>query len=110
MSAGEEMFVSYASYFGLPAYEREYRFCPGRKWRADFAFVEQRTLVEIDGGTWKAYGGRHGRDSDREKHNAAVALGWRTLRFSPQMLEDDPARCMAQVAQVLQSGGDDHER
>lgn len=101
MSDAEELFVHYARVFGLPAYEREYRFCPDRKWRADFAFVEHKVIVECDGGVWTVHGGRHGGDADREKLNAAAALGWRVLRFSPTMLRDNPAECISKVREAM---------
>lgn len=73
----------------------------GRKYRFDFAWPEQMVAVEIDGGQWKASGGRHARDTDREKHNLAVCLGWRVLRYSGEMLKQDPRQCVENVVTVL---------
>lgn len=101
MSESEEAYANLTRIFGLPPAEREYRFCPDRMWRFDFAYVEQRVAVECDGGQWVARGGRHNRDADREKLNTAAALGWRVLRFSPEMLESDGAGCIAQVRKAL---------
>jgi len=79
-------------------FEREYRFDPSRRWRFDFAFLEARIGVELQGGifTGVEYGedgeprlkaGRHSRAAgmlkDFEKWNAAVELGWRVLVFGP---------------------------
>lgn len=66
--------------------EREYQFCADRKWQFDFAFPDQKVAVEIDGGQWSPHGGRHARDTDREKLNRAAVLGWRVLRYSGTML------------------------
>jgi very-short-patch-repair endonuclease len=67
---------------------KEFRFHPTRKWRFDYAFVEQKIAVEVDGGVW--IGGRHNRASgyvkDLEKFNAATALGWVVLKFTPEQL------------------------
>ena len=64
----------------------EFKFCPSRKWRADFAIPSHRLLVEIEGGVWS--GGRHTRGSgfigDMEKYNMAAILGYRVLRFQPK--------------------------
>lgn len=77
----------------LPMPEREYRFCPGRKFRADFAFVGFKLLIEVDGATWT--NGRHSRGagiaSDCEKQNLAVLLGYRVLRFTGDMVMDGTA-------------------
>jgi very-short-patch-repair endonuclease len=63
---------------------REYRFDPVRKWRADFADLEHKILIELEGGSW-VYGA-HSRGahfaSDAEKYNAAVCQGWRLLRYT----------------------------
>lgn len=66
----------------------EYRFHPTRKWRFDYAIVPLRIAIEIDGGVWSR--GRHVRPQgylrDMEKFNAAAALGWVVLKFTPQQL------------------------
>jgi very-short-patch-repair endonuclease len=73
---------------GLPLPKREYEFCPGRKWRFDFAWIEQKLAVEVEGGNWS--GGRHTRgrgfEQDCEKYNAAILMGWRVLRFTPKSM------------------------
>lgn len=92
---------------GLPTPCLEYRFHPVRKWRFDLAWPAERVAAEIDGGQWRAGGGRHNTDSDREKLNVAAALGWRVLRFSHTALASDPAGCVELVAAALVLG-DDH--
>ena len=66
-----------------PALEREFQFHPTRKWRADFAHVPSRTLIEIEGGIWIR--GRHtspkGFAADAEKYLEATLAGWRVLRL-----------------------------
>ena len=70
-------------------YEREFRFHSERKWRSDF-FVKPDLLLEVEGGIWMK-GGAHSLPSnierDIEKQNAAVLLGYRPLRFTPQMVK-----------------------
>ncbi len=72
---------------------REYSFHPVRKWRFDFAVPAIKLGIEVEGGTWK--GGRHSRgkgfEDDCEKYNTAVLLGWRILRFTTEMVEDNTA-------------------
>ncbi len=72
-----------------PPLEREYRFHPDRKWRADFAHLPSHTLIEIEGGTWVA--GRHNRGSgfmkDAEKYLEAALGGWRVIRLTERQLD-----------------------
>ena len=68
------------------SYQREVKFHPERKWRADFA-LDGNLLVEVEGGAWD---GRHTRGAgflkDSEKYAAAARLGYTVLRFtSPQV-------------------------
>lgn len=89
--------------FGLePATEQ--RFHPARQWRFDYSFFcfpyWKKVAVEIEGGIWiKGKSGRGGAHSlpsniirDMEKHNAAVRLGWKVLRFTPQQLAKGEAQ------------------
>jgi len=73
----------------------------GRKHRFDWAFVEQKIAVEVDGGGFAKFGGRHATDKDREKMNIAARLGWRVFRFSPRQLTDDPQACALMVYNSL---------
>lgn len=66
----------------------EYRFAPPRRWRFDFAHIESRVSIEIEGGTWN--GGRHTRgrgfEADCEKYNTATLNGWRVFRLTANMI------------------------
>lgn len=87
LSTGEEQFALHCACYRINP-EREYVFAAPRKWRADFAFVEEKIIVEIEGAVWS--GGRHTRgtgfSSDCEKYNAAAILGYRVLRFTTDMV------------------------
>lgn len=84
LSALEEQFALHCRVSNIPQPEREFRFAPPRKWRADFAFVAERLLVEIEGGVHLM--GRHQRpkgfQDDCIKYNAATLAGYRVLRFT----------------------------
>ena len=87
----------------LPEPTPELKFSLLRKWRFDWGWEEpRRVAVEIDGGQWTQFGGRHARDSDREKTNLASEMGWLVFHYSPQMLEADPHKCVRQVERALQ--------
>ena len=66
----------------------EYKFHPTRKWKFDFANPELKIAVEQEGGVWIR--GRHNRGTgflnDIEKYNTAVLLGWKVLRYPPNLI------------------------
>jgi len=86
--------------FGI---EREFRFHKKRMWRFDLAWPDYNVAVEIDGGQFKKFGGRHARDSDREKMNNAVILGWAVLRFSGEMIKKDPVLYIDQLNTLIEN-------
>lgn len=69
---------------------REYRFHPVRMWRLDFAFVDLKVAIEVQGGTFMGGKGAHSRGpqqhKDYEKLNTAQALGWRVFQFDAKHL------------------------
>lgn len=74
---------------GIPLPVREFRFAaPERDWEADFAWPEERVILEVEGGAWA--GGRHTRGSgyleDMTKYNAMTLRGYRLVRCTPQTL------------------------
>jgi len=100
LSLGEETFAFQMKVRGLKPV-REFRFCPDRAFRADFAFPEQKLLIEVEGGTRS--NGRHNRamgfSVDCIKYNLAAQLGYRVLRYTTEMVARGAADL--QVAQIL---------
>ena len=82
----ESKFALYWRSIGGPELLREFVFHPERKWRADFAHLESRTLIEIEGGVFLAGGGRHNRAAgfvaDAEKYMEAFLAGWSVVRLT----------------------------
>lgn len=80
---------------GMPAPAQEFQFHPTRKWRADLAWPGNKILLEIDGGIWRKGGGAHSRPTnilrDIEKSNAAVLLGYRCYRVTPDQIRNGEA-------------------
>jgi len=72
----------------MPTPETEVEFALPRKFRLDYAWVDAKVGLEVDGGIWT--GGAHGRGTgitrDQEKTNIAAGLGWRILRCTPSNL------------------------
>ena len=87
----EAKFLQLWVMLGGPELEREYRFEPMRRWRADFAHLASRTLLEVEGGIEK--GGRHNRANgfvlDAIKYNWATMRDWRVIRLTSAMLTPD---------------------
>ena len=110
MSQGEDLLALHMRSEGINALA-EYRFaaeaCGGtgkglrarleayglRDWRADFAILDSRLLVEVEGGGWS--GGRHTRgagfEGDLQKYDAAMRLGFTVYRCSPSMVKSGRA-------------------
>jgi len=82
----ETRFALYWRGLGGPELQREFVFHPERKWRADFAHLESRTIIEIEGGIFVAGGGRHNRAAgfiaDAEKYLEAFLGGWSVVRLT----------------------------
>lgn len=67
---------------------KEYKFYETRKWRFDYAIIEHKIAIEVEGGIYT--NGRHTRGSgflkDIEKYNTATCEGWRLIRTTPSKL------------------------
>lgn len=86
-----------------PPLESEVRFHPTRRWRLDFAHLETKIGIEMEGGTWTQ--GRHtqgkGYANDCEKYNAAQLLGWRVFRLTSDMIREKPYQCLMPIIQAI---------
>lgn len=73
---------------------------PGRRYRADIGFAEQRLVVEVDG---FAHHGKFVADfkRDRERQNALTVAGWRILRFAAGDIRKDLMECVAVIEAAL---------
>jgi very-short-patch-repair endonuclease len=82
----EAKFALFWQSLGGPALDREFRFHAERKWRADFAHVESRMLIEVEGGVFIKGIGRHNRAAgfiaDAEKYLEAFLAGWNVVRLT----------------------------
>lgn len=85
----------------LEGLSREHQFHETRKWRFDFAWPSWNVAVECDGGQFKAMGGRHNTDKDRDKINTATQMGWMVFRFSGNQIKTDPMGCIEMVRKAL---------
>lgn len=74
-------------------------------WRADFALLDHRLLIEVEGGGWT--GGRHTRGpgfaADLKKYDAAARLGWRVYRCDPAMIKS--GRALETILILMQQRG-----
>lgn len=80
-----------------PHLEHEVQFALPRKWRADFAHMPSRCLIEIEGITKQ--GGRHQRmdgfQKDGEKYLAAFLGGWTVIRLTSKQINRDTLLAVA---------------
>lgn len=93
MSELEATFENHLQVHGLPPAVREFPFALPRKFRFDFAWIEERIAVEIEGGTRR--NGRHNRhdgfQKDCTKYNIAARDGWKVFRFTGEMVRNGEA-------------------
>lgn len=72
-------------------------------WRFDFAWVDWKVAVELEGGIWT--GGRHTRGagyaSDVLKYNAALLQGWAVYRITVNMLEEKSEKTFEEIRALL---------
>jgi len=68
----------------IPEYVKELKFDTERRWKADWAIPELKTLIEYEGLISKK--SRHttisGYSNDTIKYNKAAILGWKVLRYT----------------------------
>lgn len=92
-SQGEDELARQLTALQIP-FETQYRWNPARRFKADFRVGEgwEGWLVEVEGGAWNG-GHRRGVEANKdcERHNDAMLLGFRTLRFTPYMVETGEA-------------------
>lgn len=100
----EERFAAIWRELRGPRLEREFRFHPERRWRADFAHLPSKTIFELDGAVWgSAPGVRGGHDGagrirDCEKALAAWLLGYTVVRLVPgQITAENLSLIIAQL-------------
>ena len=63
-------------------------------WTADFACVEARLVVEVDGG-------QHGRGADAARDRDLAVRGWRVLRFWNNRILEEPEGVARVVLEAL---------
>lgn len=115
-SSAEILLAAQLEQAGIP-FEREYRFHPTRKFRADFAVGKtlawigdvhspapagiEPILVEVDGATWTL--GRHNHPTsiakEYERTAAAAILGFRMIRATTEQVED--GTCLRWIREAL---------
>jgi very-short-patch-repair endonuclease len=72
---------------------------PARSYELDFALVEQRIDVEVDG--WAFHGGRAAFEADRARDAELVAIGWLVLRFTWHQVRQRPSWVAARIADAV---------
>jgi very-short-patch-repair endonuclease len=89
----------------ISGFYREFKFCPTRRWRADFAWPEARLLCEVEGGVYTR--GRHlridGFEKDCEKYNSAALLGFFVVRVTASHIKSGKA--LQWIEQFLRKNG-----
>lgn len=86
---------------GWPEPLTEQRLIPGRRFRCDFVWPEQKIVVEVQGGVWLPRGGHtggKGQIDDMWKLNALTLQGYRVLQVTPKQVTDGELRRLLALA------------
>lgn len=87
----------------LPPPALQYKAIPNRQFKCDFAWPDLKIALEVDGAQWGTgskkdgtwHPGRHGSGSgietDCEKQNWLVTMGWHTLRVTKDQIQSGMA-------------------
>ena len=102
VSDAEDLLAFQIKAAGLPEPARQFRYVPGRKFTADFAYTEQRLLIHVDGGVYsrRAHGSITGILADITRQNLATLGGYRSLRVTPDMVKDGRALALIEMALI----------
>lgn len=91
----EDALVENLRLAGLPTPEREVLVVPGRKFRVDLAWPDQKVCCEVQGGIFAKERTGHssgvGIQRDAEKANLIVLAGWRLLKVTSNHIESGAA-------------------
>ena len=93
MSKLENLLAMQIKMAGLITPEREFKAVAGRRFRWDFAWPDQKLLVEVQGGIW-AKGGHStgvGITRDAEKANLATLNGYRQITVTGNQIRTGQA-------------------
>jgi very-short-patch-repair endonuclease len=94
----EKRFLALIRRAGLPEPKVNHRIGP---YLADFAWPEQKVVVETDG--YATHGHRAAFESDRARDAALQAAGYAVLRFTHRQIARQPLTVIARLAAVLLS-------
>lgn len=97
----EQFAILWESFYPELPLEREHRFAPERRYRADFAHLESKVIVEIQGGIWVRQRTSHssgtGIHRDCEKLCLAQSMGWAYFALTDKMFTNHWIEAIAQT-------------
>ena len=99
----ERLMVSLIREAGLPLPVSQFRapWLKPQKGRIDFAYLEERVVVEADGRRWHVMFDAF--EEDRRRDNAAQLAGWLVLRFTWRMIMNEPEMVASSIRGALRT-------
>lgn len=96
----ERLYADASARAGLPPPRSQHPVTiDGRTYRIDFAYPDQKIAVELDG--WRFHGTRSAWESDIQRANALVSVGWQVIRGTWRDLQNRPESVVDRVAVLL---------
>ena len=90
----ETMLANKIAAAGLPTPDEQFHAVPKRRFSWDFAYLDAKILIEVQGSIWKPNTGHNsgkGLRRDYTKNNLAVKAGYHCLYFDKRMITSGEA-------------------
>jgi len=69
------------------------------RYRLDFAIVDKKVAIEVDGLTY--HNGQESFIRDQQRQRDLQAAGWQVIRFAAKEALDNPQRCLAETERLI---------
>ncbi len=69
------------------------------RYRLDFAIVDKKVAIEVDGLTY--HNGQESFIRDQQRQRDLQAAGWKVIRFAAKEALDNPQRCLAEIERLI---------
>lgn len=95
----EKMFMKHASKRGLLLRPQWWIRTNSNNYRVDFADVQAKIAIEIDGHDF--HSSKEQRTHDAQRERALQSIGWKVIRFTGSEIFSNPIKCIEELITIL---------